>query len=250
VQLSATVRRDFQDATFFLGFLRMAFKSKFNATVEAIDWARVARTIGDNWASLSHEAEIFLSVGYSSKKASALIAETVAQNLDRIEDFSPRIAIMTPEVAIRHIDAGKRVRLSQHLHFEFQFSAILITQLAQLRPDLVGPVLAPFEACAGNALSRENASWFQRADLFVEVLREAAPASLQRILSAIDLTKAEAGWIDTLQKPSPAQDAVASLIESALSRQDAIGDMARRLRKKCRNRSIPKKRKRRRRDED
>jgi hypothetical protein len=239
------LRRDFQDATFFLGFLQKASKSKFKATAEAIEWPRIARAIGDAWANLPHEAEILLTVGLSSEKVRTQITEMVAQNLDRIEKFSPRLAIMMPELAIRHIEAGKRVRLGQHHHFEFQFGAILIAQLAQLRPDLVEPVLAPFEPLAGKVLSGENASWFQRAAFFVDVLREAAPVSLDRILSSIDVAKAESGWIDALQKPSAAQDTVALLVESALSRQDAVGDMARRLRKKYRSQSVPKKRKRR-----
>jgi hypothetical protein len=244
-QLSATPRRDFQGATFFLGFLKRAFNSKFKATVEAIDWPRIARVIGDDWANLSHEAEIFLTVSYSSERARAQITETVAQNLDRIEKFSPRLAIMMPEVAIRHIEAGKRVRLGQHEHFEFEFGGILIAKVAKLRPDLIETMLSPFERFAAAALSEQNASWFRRAPLFVEVLREAAPASLQRILSAVDAARAEAGWADSLEKSGEARAAVSLLIESALSRADAVGDMARRLRKKYRNRSVPRKPKRR-----
>lgn len=191
------------------------------------------------------------TVSYSSERARALITETATQNLGRIEKFSPRLATMMPEVAIRHIEAGKRIRLGQHEHFEFQFGAILIAQLAQLRPDLIETMLSPFEPFAAKALSRQNASWFNCALGFVEALRKAAPASLQRILSAVDAEKAEAGWADSLHKAGAARDAVALLIESALSRDDAVGDMARRLRKKYRNRSVPKKRKRRRRrDED
>jgi hypothetical protein len=243
-QLSVTPRRDFQDATFFLGFLKKAFNSKFKATVEAIDWPRIARSIGDGWANLSHQDEIFLTVSYSSERARAMITETVVQNLGRIEKFSPRLATMMPEVAVRHIEAGKRVRLGQHQHFEFQFSAILIVQLSNLRPDLIEPMLSPFEPLAAAALSQQNASWFEDAPLFVEVLRELAPVSLQRILSAIDVETAEAGWADSLKKAGAAQDAAAFLIDSAISREDAVGDMARRLRKKYRNRSVPKKRKR------
>jgi hypothetical protein len=40
-QLSATPRRDFQTATFFLAFLRKASNSKFKATVQAMDWSRM-----------------------------------------------------------------------------------------------------------------------------------------------------------------------------------------------------------------
>lgn len=83
--------------------------------------------------------------------------------------------------------------------------------------------------------------------MFVEVLREVAPASLQRILSAVDVEKGEVGWRDSLPKPGGARDAVAGLIEAALTRDDAVGDMARRLRKKYPKRTIPQKRNRRRR---
>ena len=113
----------------------------------------------------------------------------------------------------------------------------------QLRPDLVDTVLSPFEQKAGEAFSGQNSSWFTHAAMFVEVVREAAPASLQRILSAVNVEKAEAGWADSLQKKGPAQDSVALLVESALSRDDAVGEMARRLRKNFRKRSVPKARK-------
>jgi len=248
-QLSGTQRREFQDATLFFAFLKKAFNSKFRATVEAIDWPRIGRTIGENWASLSHQDEIFLTASYSSQRARALVTDLVTNNLDRIEKFAPRLAIMMPEVAIRHIEAGKLIRLGQHQHFDFQFAAILIAQIAQLRPDLVETVLAPFEAFAGEALSGQNSSWFRRTVMFVEVLREGAPASLQRILSAVDAEKAESGWVDSLRKAGAAQDAVALLIESALARDDAVGEMARKLRKKYPNRSKPRKLKRRRRDD-
>jgi hypothetical protein len=242
-QLSATARRDFQSATFLLGFLKKASKSKFKATVEAIDWSRIARTIGDQWANLSHQTEIFLTVSYSSDPARVSVTNIVEENIERIEKFSPRLAIMMPEVAIRHIERGKHIRLSQHGHFEFEFTAILVVQLQQLRPNLIETMLAPFELVASDALSRQNSSWFRHAPMFVEALRDVAPASLQRILTAVDTNKAEEGWADSLLKKGPAQDAVALLIESALSREDAVGDMARRLRKKFRNKSAPKKRK-------
>ncbi|SHO63570.1 hypothetical protein SAMN02745172_01436 [Pseudoxanthobacter soli DSM 19599] len=242
-QLSETPRLDFQDATFFLAFLKKASNAKFRATVEAIDWPRIGKTVGENWANLSHQDEIFLTVSYSSGRARGLIAAMVAEHLESIEKFPLRLAVMMPEVAIRHIEAGKRVRFSQHQHFEFQFGAIFLAQLSKLRPDLVEPALAPFENFAGEALSGQNSSWFRDAALFVEVLREIAPVSLQRILSAVDVQKAEAGWLDSLSRPGSAQDAVARLIETAFARDDAVGELARRLRRRYPSRSRPKKQK-------
>jgi hypothetical protein len=250
LQLSATPRRNFQDATFFLDFLKKASRAKFNATVTALDWSRIERTIGDDWADLPHDAEIFLSVNYSNKRARELVTEVVSRNRNRIVKFSPRVACMMPEVAIRHVESGRVVRLAQHFHYEFQFGAILVAQFAELRPDLVETLLAPFEQAGGTALSHENSSWFTDAAMFIEVIREAAPACLRRMLSAVDVQKAEAGWKDSLEKSGTARDAVALLIESALSREDTVGDMARKLRKNFPKRSQPKARKHRRREED
>jgi hypothetical protein len=232
-QLSETARREFQDATFFLAFLRKASNAKFRRTVEEIDWGRIADTIGDGWANLSHQDQIFLTIGYSSERARARVSEVVTQKLDLIEGFPPRLATMMPEV-----------RLSQHDHFEFEFGAILIAQMAQLRPELVEAMLSPFEIMAGAALSKPNASWFRRAALFVEVLKEAAPATLDRILSTVDVTKAEPGWADCLATGRDAQITVSLLVESALSRDDAVGHLARRLRKQYPSRSVPTKRNR------
>jgi len=76
--------------------------------------------------------------------------------------------------------------------------------------------------------------------MFVEVAIEAAPASLQRMLSTVDVEKAEKGWKDSLEKGGPARDTVALLIDSSLSREDAVGNLARSLRKKLPKRSQPK----------
>lgn len=246
-QLSESSRRDFQTATFFLAFLRKAYRSKFTTTVEAIDWTRIARTIGDGWTNLSHHDEILLTVSYSVERARALITQTVGQNLSRMDKFPPRLAIMMPELAVRHLEAGRLVRLGQYQHIEFEFGAIFVAQLAQLRPDLVESMLEPFESLAAEVLSQQNASWFMRASTFIEALRETAPLSLQRILSTVDAASAEAGWTDSLQRGGAAQDAVALLVESALMREDAVGQLARHLRKRYRARSVPKMRKRRRR---
>jgi len=151
-QLSSTPRRDFQDATFFLGFIHRASRSKFNATVAATDWSRIERTIGDDWANLPHDAEILLSTVHWNAPARKQVTEIVSRDLDRIVNFSPRVGCTMPEVVIRHVEAGKPVRLAQYGHFEFGFGAILVAQFAQLRPDLVENLLLPFEQAGGSVL--------------------------------------------------------------------------------------------------
>jgi hypothetical protein len=248
-QLSETPRRDFQTATFLLSFLRRVLPSKFMRTVDSIDWARIGESIGRDWVDLTHEEEIFLTVGCAGKKAHAEISAVVVRNFHRIDKLSPRLAAAFPEIVAPFLETGKPLRLGQYNHFEFEFGAMVTIQLARRRSDLVETALSPFEKFAAEALSRENASWFVRAPGFIEVLREVCPAILQRILSFVDVTTAEAGWLDSLknEKAGSARDAVALLVESSLVRDDTVGDMARRLRKKFPRRSVPRTREHRRR---
>lgn len=239
VQLSAVHKRDFQDATLFLAFLQKAHRSKFEATVRALDWSIIEQTIGDDWQNLPHEAEIFLTVSYSDKPAREIVGNVVYRNLSRIEKFSPRVAGMTPRAAFAHVEAGKTIRLAQHGHCEWRFGAVIVSQFAEERPHLVNDLLAPWESDFGTGLSWQNSSWFREVALFIKVLSEKAPENLQRILAAVDVTKAEQGWADSLEKGGEPRRAVALLVEAAISRTDAVGDMARRLRKRFSKVSVP-----------
>jgi hypothetical protein len=239
VQLSAVPKREFQNATFFLAFLQKAYRSKYSATVRALDWSAIEKTIGDDWHNLPHEAEIFLTVSYSDKPAREIVQDVVFRNLNHIETFSPRVAGMAPNAAFAHVEAGKTIRLAQHGHCEWQFGAIIVSQFAQERPHLVNDLLAPWERDLGAGLSGQNSSWFREVALFIKVLREKAPENLQRILAAVDVTKAEEGWANSLETGGEPRRAVALLVEAAISRTDAVGEIARRLRKRFPKVSVP-----------
>jgi hypothetical protein len=239
VQLSAVHKRDFQNATFFLAFLRKAYRSKFDATVSALDWSAIERTIGDDWQSLPHEAEIILTVCYSNERAREAVREIVFQNLHRIVKFSPRVACFAPKAACAHLDAGKIIRLTYHSHCEWKFGAILIAELSKERPDLIDTMIAPLQGDIGTTLSGQNSSWFKEGALFIELLIKTAPENLQGILSTVDTTKAEAGWTDSLEHGRQPRRTVALLVEAAISRSDDVGEMARRLRRRFPRVSVP-----------
>jgi hypothetical protein len=243
VQLSAVHKRDLQDATFFLGFLKKARRSKFVATVRALDWSAIEKTIGDDWENLPHEAEIFLTVSYSDKRARDTVQDVVFRNLSRIEKFSPRVACIAPKAAFAHVEAGKPIRLAQHGHCAWRFGAVIVSQFAQERPYLVNALLAPWESDLGAGLSQQNSSWFTETALFIEVLIEKTPENLERILAAVDAAKAEEGWADSLERGDEPRRAAALLVEVAISRTDHVGEMARRLRKRFRRSSVPTPRK-------
>jgi hypothetical protein len=239
VQLSAVPKREFQNATFFLAFLQKAYRSKYNATVRALDWSAIEKTIGEDWQNLPHEAEIFLTVTYSDKHAREIVNDVVFRNLSLIEKFSPRVACIAPKAAFAHVESGKTIRLAQHSHCDWRFGAVIVSQFAQERPHLINDLLAPWERDLGAGPSGQNSSWFREVALFIIVLRDKAPENLQRILAAVDVTKAEEGWADSLETGGSPRRAVALLVEAAISRTDAVGEMARRLRKRFPKVSVP-----------
>jgi hypothetical protein len=228
-QLSAVQKRDFQNATFFLAFLKKAYRSKYDATVRALDWSMIERTIGEDWQHLPHEEQIFLSVCYSNPHAREAVQDLISRNLSRIDKFPARIGCLAPKAAFAHVESGKVIQLGGGYS---DFAAFLVAQFVRDRPDLVAALIGPSENSLAEGLSGQNASWFKEKEQLVGLLMEKAPEHLQRILASVDIAKAEEGWADSLETGGEPRRAAALLVEAAISRPDAVGDMARRLRKR------------------
>lgn len=239
-QLSASRKRDFQRMAFLLSFLRRAAPAKYYATVAALDWKQLEQEIGEDWRNLPHEAEILIGAAFSKNEAGAVIVEMVNRNLDRIVNFPPRLVIMAPQAAFSHVERGLSIRLSQHDQLDWRFGAAVVAIFREERPDLLEGILATSEKVAGRALSQKHPSWYGEAAEFINIINQAAPTSVQRILDAVDIVEAEEGWAVCLAKSGPARQTVALLVESAIGRHDEVGLMANRLRKKYPKASVPK----------
>ena len=112
-QLSATGKRDFQQAEYMLLFLAKAAPAKFNQTVAGIDWDQVSATFGEDWSSLYHDAEVFLAVCFRRTEHRAAITALIERNAYRIKVLSPRLALMAPDVAYRHVADGRVLSIAQ-----------------------------------------------------------------------------------------------------------------------------------------
>ncbi len=238
-QLSAIPKRDFQQAAMLLSFLSTVSPTKFNQTVAAIDWEQVSLTIGDDWAHLFHEAEVFLGVCFQSREHRLAITALITRNADRIDLLAPRLALMAPDVAFRHVEQGRRIGLSNVHHVDWRAGPGLVANFADARPDLLQTLLAPAEPHVAGALSQRHPSFFGESALFLRLVRQFAPQSLDRLLGQIDVTGAEIGWATALAKGGASCRAAALLVEFALGRNDAVGALARRLRMRFIKRSIP-----------
>jgi hypothetical protein len=238
-KLSAAQKRDFQAVSLLLSFLHKASPAKYAATVAALDWIRIEATIGDDWSNMFHDAQVLLGVCYGAKASRPTVEAVIHRNLYRIVTLPPRLALMAPSTGYRHIETGGTIGLADFGHFHWEEAVGVLAYFAGDRPDLVEPLLAPHETAAGAVLSNKHPSWYQKASPFICVVRQVAPASFERILSAVNDAAAEEGWAATLKGKGDGRRTVALLVESAIGRTDGLGAVARRLRERFPHRSRP-----------
>ncbi len=191
------------------------------------------------WSNLPHDAEVLIGVAFGSKSSREILQELLLRNLHRIEAFPPRLVLICPTAAFKHVEKGGLIRLTQHGHVEFTFGAAAVACFADERPELLEELLSPSEVPTGAVLSHEHPSWYKEAYSYIEVVAEAVPQSLQRILDSIDIKGAEKGWANALSHGSNPRRTVALLVESCIGREDKLGELAKRLRSRFPKSSIP-----------
>jgi hypothetical protein len=237
--ISAATKRDFQSASGLLLFIRKTDPKRFSATVRALLWAKIERAIGEDWNWLDHDVTVFLSICSIDNAARKAVSETVERNADKIEKLPPRIAYACPETAYRHVERGREIALAAHGHFDWQWTGIVLAKFAQHRPALVDALLKPHIDAASAVLSNEHESWFREATTCLRLINQIAPDCFEQLLSGVIIEKAEIGWANALKGKAETRNTSAFLIHHAITRNDAVGDMARRLRERFPKQSVP-----------
>lgn len=239
-QISEVRPRQFQHAAFFLSFLSKSAPRKFESVINRLDWARIAATIGDDWANPPHEVEVFIGVLYAGKAERPAVTNFVAQHAEHIRQFPPRFALIAPAVAIQHVADGREIRLVQHGHVAWDYGTFVIELFAEKRPDLLHAVLHPHEAGIAKGLSGQNSSWFSDAGAFLKSMRSHSPDVLKSILTKVNVVEASKGWTDSLVHGGSARSSVAILVDAAIDQPGDIGALARSLRQRFPAASVPK----------
>lgn len=252
-QIALVPSRLVQPAGWLLLFIRDASSRQFAKTIALIDWDEFYRTIGEGWARMHHDLEVLLHICFLAPAGRVAIQALIARRCGEVDALSIRLAMLAPDAAIAQLKAGRQVALSSHGHFHWEMSATLMAQLADAPEELLNSMIAPHAVVAAKQLSSESQPFFGEPLLFLRIVWEVAPASFERIMAAIDSKGAEAGWSAALRGEDASrfdrtgergqrrkdQDTAAWLIERALGRPDALGDIARELRKRMSRKSVP-----------
>lgn len=227
----STVRpRHFQSAGFFLHFLCQSAPRKYEATLRQVDWEKLDSVIGEDWANMPHDTEVLLGTLYYRKPTQHLVQKFISSRADRIVHLPPRLMLMEPEVGLEHLARGGALRLAQHGHLNWDMGGIALAFVAESRPELIEPAVAPFIDTIARGVTNYNRSYTGPAEGLVRIIIEYAPAAWSEVLSKFDPTEAEKNLAECLTKDEDHRRTAASVIASAMSLDGPVGDMARRLR--------------------
>ena len=247
-ELSRSTHRSFQAAAGLLSFMHKASPGQFKETVLALDWNKIDQTIGTGWAEGIGDARMLLGVAYTVPAARFAIQAMVERNEPRIVTMSTHLAALAPGSALRHVAAGKHITLSSGGHADWQLGALVLARMVQSEPTLVPALLKTHYRGLADALSQPSPTFYNDGLLFLRLLAQVEPSGFVRVLDQIDVKKAEIGWRNALRgrennrEPgvkAQARQVVSLLIQQALNRSDAVGDLARRLRRDFPSQSIP-----------
>ncbi|MEC5406612.1 hypothetical protein VOM14_13740 [Paraburkholderia sp. MPAMCS5] len=247
-ELSCSTHRNFQAAAGLLSFMHKASPKQFETTVLALDWNKIDQTIGPDWADGIGDARMLLGVAYTVPAARFEIQAMVERNESRIVTMSTHLAALAPASALRHIARGRRIALCQGGHVDWQLGALVLVRVVQSEPTLVPALLEPHYGGLADALSQHSPTFYNEGLLFLRLLVQVEPGGSTRVLDQIDIEKAKIGWRNAIRgrennrepgAKAQARQVASLLIQLALERSDAVGELARQLRRDFRSQSVP-----------
>ena len=235
----STVRpRLFQSAGFFLHFLCQSAPRKYEAVLRQLDWDKLDSVIGDDWANMPHDTQVLLSTLYLRPPTQHLVQKFIADRAGRVVHFPPRLMLMVPEAGLAHLAKGGFLRLAQYNHLSWDFGGIALAIIAEKLPDLVEQAVTPFVDNMARGVTNYNRDHTGPAEGLVRVVIEYAPVAWREVLAMLDPALAEKNLAECLKGDEDHRRTAAAVIESAITLDDPVGDMARRLRSRFPKASI------------
>lgn len=228
--ISAVRPRHFQSAGFFLHFLYLSAPRKYEAVLRQLDWEKLDSVIGDDWANMPHDTEVLLGTLYSRPRTRHLVQEFISDRADRIVHFPPRLMLMVPEAGLAHLAKGGSLRLAQYDHLSWDVGGIALAIIAEAQPELVEQAVTRFVDAMARGVTNYNSDSTGPAEGLVRVVIEHAPVAWREVLAKLDPAVAEMNLAECLTRDEDHRRTAATVIESAITLDGPVGDMARHLR--------------------
>lgn len=229
-QISTMRPRHFQSAGFFLHFLCQLAPRIYEAVLRQLDWGKLDSVIGDDWENMPHDTEVLLSTLCLRSQSQHLVQKFISGRAARIVHFPPRLMLIMPEVGIAHLAKGGSLRLAQYDHLSWDFGGIALAIIAEVRSELVEQAVTPFIDSIARGVTNYNRDFTGPAEGLVRIVIEHAPAAWRKVLAKLDPVMIELNFAECLTRDEDHRRTTATVIESAITLDGPVGDVARRLR--------------------
>ncbi|WP_133243779.1 hypothetical protein [Sphingomonas pokkalii] len=242
--ISSAKKRDYQSCAMLLSFLQDIAHETFCTVVRAIDWDAVSRTIGDDWSGGGGDGEVLLGVAFGDPQIRPVLKDLIAPHLPSMRVMAARLALMFPDLAIEQLNAGRLVGFDHR----WEWGALITGHVAAVRPNLLDRLLQTNLKELADSLSQQHPNYLHEKLLLIRIIADVTPDAFDRLLSLIEPASAAIGWRKALRgiqneyerdAQSNARALAAFLVEHALRKQDAVGAMARELRRSFPRASVP-----------
>ena len=129
--------RDFQTVAGLLYFLFRCAPKKYDSVVARLDWAKLDVEIIKYLSNPSHETVAILCSLSLTDTTRSLVSEFIALRADSILAMPPRLFLLAPRTGIKHLEAGKQLRLAESNHVEWDSGGAALALIAEDRLELV-----------------------------------------------------------------------------------------------------------------
>lgn len=236
-EIARASTRQFQNAAGLLNVVHKSAPDLYAATVAAMDWGELDRSIGTDWAKMPDYSVALLCQFHADPAGRIGVARLIDLHVEQLVVLDTSLAFIAPDSALRQIERGAEIGLSQDCN-DWQLRAGVLANFHKRRPDLVEALLDPHTAKLAEMFSKDSPTYFEQALPFLRVCRQVAPSKFADILAHIDVSVAEVGWTAALtgversghkRRHPGAREAIAWLVHVLHDRTDALGELALRL---------------------
>ncbi len=237
--ISSVRPRHFQSAAHFLHFLARSAPRKYDAALRQLDWNKLNAVIERDWANMPHDTEVFLAMLFARQTTQHLVRTLILENAGKIIRFPPRLVLMAPDVGLTHIANGGVLRLGGNGHVSWDLGGFALAIISEKQPELVESAVAPFIKPIAQALANYCRDGTGPAEGFVRIVILHAPSAWAGVLKSFDYVQGEDCLAKCLGGDEDHRRTAAAIIESAVTLNGPVGDMARRLRERFPKASAP-----------
>jgi len=225
-------RRDWEIISRLLGFLHEVMPRQKRKIVAAVDFAALDRATEGMWSTLPSEVVslIRVLVADSDYEPARSWVNTHAADIGRLDLF---VTIVAPEATAYGLRAGLSLELNNGSPgfpiTNWDFATFALARLAGVDENVALAVADDNYRLIASSLSNLQATICKGVPDFVALLRDSAPATLAKVVQAIDPVLAERTWAELWRGTSMQRQAVTALCAVAASASGPLSSSAARL---------------------